>query len=175
MKLVLEKAQDFKKSCEAIAVLIHEAEFEISETGIALKATDPSQISMVDFEMKKQAFKEFSVKLGKDAEGVFGPSQWEANARIPYPGTRKFIRDFKEFAKSTPTYHAASGYVACEILEKSINRAGSLDRELIASVIRQMDTFTVLGRFKVDARGVQIGHNPITIQWQKGKREIRRS
>ncbi len=118
------------------------------------------------------AFKEFGVKLGKDAEGVFGPSQWEANARIPFPGTRKFIRDFKEFAKSTPTYHAASGYAACEILEKSINRAGSLDRELIASVIRQMDTFTVLGRFKVDARGVQIGHNPITIQWQKGKREI---
>jgi len=62
MKLVLEKAQDFKKSCEAIAVLIHEAEFEISETGIALKATDPSQISMVDFEMKKEAFKEFSVE-----------------------------------------------------------------------------------------------------------------
>ena len=62
MKLVLEKAQDFKKSCEAIAVLIHEAEFDISENGVALKATDPSQISMVDFEMKKAAFKEFKVE-----------------------------------------------------------------------------------------------------------------
>ncbi|MEM0359930.1 MAG: proliferating cell nuclear antigen (pcna) [Candidatus Diapherotrites archaeon] len=60
MRLVLEKANDFKKSCEAIAVLIHEAEFDISENCIALKATDPSQISMVDFEMKKASFKEFN-------------------------------------------------------------------------------------------------------------------
>jgi len=62
MKLVLEKAQDFKKSCEAIAVLIHEAEFNINLDGLTLKATDPSQISMVDFEMKKSAFKDFEVE-----------------------------------------------------------------------------------------------------------------
>ncbi|MCX6802117.1 MAG: proliferating cell nuclear antigen (pcna) [Candidatus Diapherotrites archaeon] len=65
MKLVLEKAGDFKKSCEAIAVLIHEAEFDVGENGIALKATDPSQISMVDFEMKKAAFKEFKFEAAQ--------------------------------------------------------------------------------------------------------------
>ena len=62
MKLVLEKAQDFKKSCEAIAVLIHEAEFELSGEGLSLKATDPSQISMVSFELGKKAFKEFKIE-----------------------------------------------------------------------------------------------------------------
>ena len=117
-------------------------------------------------------FKDFGLRLGKDAEGVFGPSQWEANTRIPFPGTKKFIRSFKEFTKLTPTYHAASGYAACEILEKSINKVGAKDREKIASAIRQMDTYTVLGRFRVDDRGIQVGHNPITIQWQNGKREI---
>jgi len=62
MKLVLEKAADFQKSIDAIAVLIDEAEFILDESGLALKATDPSQISMVDFFLEKAAFKEFDVK-----------------------------------------------------------------------------------------------------------------
>ena len=62
MKLVLEKAGDFQKSIDAIAVLIDEAEFILDENGLALKATDPSQISMVDFFLEKAAFKEFDVK-----------------------------------------------------------------------------------------------------------------
>ncbi len=117
-------------------------------------------------------FREFGARLGQDAEGVFAPSQWEANRRIPFPGTRKFISDFEKFTNLTPTYHAASAYAACEILETAVKEAGSIDREKIASEIRKMDTFTVLGRFQVDDRGIQVGHNPIIIQWQKGKREI---
>jgi len=62
MKLVLEKAGDFQKSIDAIAVLIDEAEFILDENGLALKATDPSQISMIDFFLEKAAFKEFDVK-----------------------------------------------------------------------------------------------------------------
>jgi hypothetical protein len=29
-----------------------------------------------------------------------------------------------------------------------------------------------MGRFKVDEKGRQIGHNPILIQWQNGVKEI---
>lgn len=116
-------------------------------------------------------FKDFGKRLGKEAEGVFGPSQWEANSRIPYPGTKNFIRKFKMFTGHTPTYHAASAYAACEILEMAVKASG-LDREKIRNTIRATDTFTVLGRFKIDQNGVQIGHNPVTIQWQNGKREI---
>ena len=50
MELIIEKADVLKRSIDAIAVLIDEAEFEVSEKGLSLKATDPSQISMVDFE-----------------------------------------------------------------------------------------------------------------------------
>ena len=70
MKLVLEKASDFQKSISAISVLIDEAEFLLDENGLVLKATDPSQISMIDFKLGKAAFKEYSVddkiKLGLD-------------------------------------------------------------------------------------------------------------
>ena len=72
MKLVLEKAGMFQKSIEAIAVLIDEAEFLIDENGLTLKATDPSQISMVDYVLEKKAFKEFDAgektKLGLDLD-----------------------------------------------------------------------------------------------------------
>ncbi len=72
MELVIERADVLKRSVDAIAVLIDEAEFEVSEKGLALKATDPSQISMVDFEFEKKAFKKFHVdgtqRLGLDME-----------------------------------------------------------------------------------------------------------
>jgi len=72
MELVLEKAGDFQKSIEAIAVLIDEAEFLVGENGIFLKATDPSQISMVSFSLEKKAFKKFdakaSTKIGLDLD-----------------------------------------------------------------------------------------------------------
>lgn len=72
MKLVLENAMDFKKSIEAVSVLIDEAELVVSKNGLTLKATDPSQISMVDFKLGKEAFKEFEidadVRLGLDLD-----------------------------------------------------------------------------------------------------------
>lgn len=70
MKLVLEKASDFQKSIAAISVLIDEAEFIVDPSALLLKATDPSQISMVDFSLPKDAFKEYNIeekmKLGLD-------------------------------------------------------------------------------------------------------------
>jgi len=62
MQLVLEKAADFQRSVDAIAVLIDEAEFVLDENSLSLKATDPSQISMVNFLFEKKAFKRFEVK-----------------------------------------------------------------------------------------------------------------
>lgn len=70
MKLVLEDALNFKKCVDAISVLIEEAEFNLTEKGLFLKATDPSQISMIDFKLPKKAFKEFkskaNLKFGMD-------------------------------------------------------------------------------------------------------------
>ena len=62
LELVLDDASSFKKCVDAIAVLIDEAEFVVGENGLELKATDPSQIAMVDFEMKKTSFDEYEVE-----------------------------------------------------------------------------------------------------------------
>ena len=72
VKLVLDNAGDFKRAIDGISVLIDEAEFVISQTGLSLKATDPSQISMVDFSLPAKSFKKFEVegtaKIGVDLD-----------------------------------------------------------------------------------------------------------
>lgn len=72
IELVLENAHDFKRSIDAISVLIDEAEFVVDEKQLSLKATDPSQISLVDFSLPKSAFKSYKVdsakKIGVDLD-----------------------------------------------------------------------------------------------------------
>jgi len=62
MELLYEDALIFKRFVDGIAVLVDEAEFIIDDNGLSLKATDPSQISLVDFTLPKNAFKKFEVK-----------------------------------------------------------------------------------------------------------------
>ncbi len=115
---------------------------------------------------------DFYERIGPFAEGIFGPSQWEPDERIPFPGTRQFIDDFRQFTEEMPTYHAASAYSACQLLEKAVTRAGEIDHRKIRDYISSIDTVTIMGRFKVDHTGRQVGHNPILIQWQNGKKQI---
>ncbi|RPH49787.1 MAG: hypothetical protein EHM85_12680 [Desulfobacteraceae bacterium] len=115
---------------------------------------------------------DFYNKAGTISEGVFGPSQWEPDERIPFPGTKKFISDYKSFTDRIPSYHAGSAYASCQIIEKAIINNNSLDHKKIRDFISSLDTVTVIGRFKVDHTGKQIGHNPILIQWQNGEKHI---
>lgn len=118
------------------------------------------------------ALPDFYKRAGDMSEGVFGPSQWEPDERIPFPGTKKFIRNFKAYTNKLPSYHAGSAYATCQILERAINHSKSLNHEKIRDFISSLDTLTIIGRFKVNHKGKQIGHNPIIIQWQNGKKEI---
>ncbi|MFC2162878.1 proliferating cell nuclear antigen (pcna) [Candidatus Altiarchaeota archaeon] len=51
----------WKSSIEAIAALIDEGSFHIDKDGLKLRAMDPSQIALVDFELPSQAFEEFKL------------------------------------------------------------------------------------------------------------------
>lgn len=72
MKIVVADAPSLKFSVDSIASLVEEGVFEITKTGIHLKAMDPSQISMVSFSMPKESFLEYNVdeekKIGLDIE-----------------------------------------------------------------------------------------------------------
>ncbi len=109
--------------------------------------------------------------LGKNAEFVYGASQWEPE--LPYPGSKEFVEAYKkEFPGADLSYHSAGGYAGCQIMVEAIKRAGSLDGEKIRQQILKLDTNTVYGAFKVDQDGFQVSHKMITFQWQDGKKAI---
>ncbi len=109
--------------------------------------------------------------LGKNAEYVYGATQWEVE--LPYPGSKEFNAAYKkEFPGADLSYHSAGGYAGCQILVEAIKRAGSLDGEKIREAILKMDTNTVYGGFKVDQDGFQISHKMVMFQWQEGKKVI---
>jgi branched-chain amino acid transport system substrate-binding protein len=109
--------------------------------------------------------------LGKNAEFVYGSTQWEPE--LPYPGAKEFSEAHKkEFPGADLSYHAAGGYGGCQVLVEAIRRAGSLDGEKIREQILKLDTNTVYGGFKVDQDGFQISHRMVTFQWQEGRKVI---
>ena len=126
----------------------------------------------------------FYEALGRDAEFVYGATQWQeelvtlrAGGLIPiarqYPGSREFVDSYrKEFPGADLSYHSASGYGACQVLVEAVKRAGSLDGAKIREAILKVDLNTVYGGFKVDADGFQIAHKMVTFQWQDGKKVI---
>ncbi len=122
--------------------------------------------------------------LGRTAEFVYGPSQWEpefvtirAGGLIPiarqYPGAREFVEaHLRAYPGADLSYQTAAGYAGCQVLTEAVKRAGSLDREKIRDAILNLDFNTVFGAFKVDPDGLQIAHKMVTVQWQDGKRVI---
>lgn len=67
IKLVMKDAKEFYKCIDAIGVLINEGLFTVDKEKFFLRATDPSQISLVDFVMPKDAFEEFIVDIGEES------------------------------------------------------------------------------------------------------------
>jgi branched-chain amino acid transport system substrate-binding protein len=122
--------------------------------------------------------------LGRTAELVYGPSQWEpelvmlrAGGLIPiarrYPGAREFVEAHsREYPAADLSYQTAASYAGCQVLTEAVKRAGSRDREKIRDAILKLDFNTVFGGFKVDPDGLQIAHKMVMFQWQDGKRVI---
>jgi len=51
----------WKNSIDAIAVLIDEGTLQLTDEGLKVRAMDPSQIAMVDFEMPKSAYEKYKL------------------------------------------------------------------------------------------------------------------
>jgi len=126
----------------------------------------------------------FYETLGRDAEFVYGGSQWvaelvtlRAGGLIPiarqYPGAAELVEAHsKEFPGAGLSYHTVAGYGACQIFLDAVRRAGSLDGGRIREAILKFDTHTAYGAFKVDEGGFQTAHKMVMFQWQDGKKAI---
>jgi len=70
IKLIIKEIKEFNKSIDAIGVLINEGLFTIDKEKMFLRATDPSQISLVDFVMHKDAFEKFLVDFPQSTNKI---------------------------------------------------------------------------------------------------------
>ncbi len=113
-------------------------------------------------------------ELGPAAQGVTVPSQWEL--QVSYkpdfgPTTAEFAKAFEAKFNHKADYHAASGYTAGVILQRAIEKAGSLDADKIAEALNATDVTTFFGHIKFATdpahHGLQVAHEMVLAQWQK--------
>jgi branched-chain amino acid transport system substrate-binding protein len=116
------------------------------------------------------ALSEFGAQLSLDAEGVMGTSQWEAD--IATPGVREFVERYRSVHDRLPAAPAAGGYAAGQVLEAAVKRAGGVERNKLRTALRELETLTVLGPYRVAADGRQIGKPAYAVQWIDGVRQI---
>src|SRR5712692_6569421 len=113
----------------------------------------------------------FYDELDRAAEGVIGPSQWEAPVSFPVdigPDAVWFVRHFRQHFGREPEYTAAGSFAVGLIFAESVRQAGSLqDNDLLAAAAA-LDCYTFYGRFRLDsASGRQVGHRILLIQWDR--------
>jgi branched-chain amino acid transport system substrate-binding protein len=118
----------------------------------------------------------FRQNLGKDANGFFGPSQWEAGVRGQPdvgPTSAEFAARFRDRFRKEPDYPAAQAYAAGLVAQRCIEVAGTLQDEPVRKVANELALTTFYGGFELDATtGEQIGHELVIIQWQGETKRI---
>ena len=110
---------------------------------------------------------EFYDTLKKNAEFVYGATQWDPS--LPYPGAKDFAIAFKAKFKHEPSYHAAAGYAGCLIYAEGVKRAKTLDADKVRAELLALKMRTAFGDYAVDQEGFQTAHKMVTLQWQDGK------
>lgn len=110
--------------------------------------------------------------LGSSANLVFSTSVWEPNASTNYSRSREFAEAFRARFGVEPSYQAAAAYAAGQILAAAIEGARSTAHADIRDALFELDTYSVLGRFAVDRKGMQVKRLDMVIQWQDGRKQI---
>jgi branched-chain amino acid transport system substrate-binding protein len=116
------------------------------------------------------ALREFGDTLGPDAEGVAGPVPWMRYDRRPFGFD--FSYRYKQRYGANAGYHATFGYAAGQVLEAAVRLAGTLEHDEVRSQLAEMRFRSLLGNYRVDETGKQVGHKNFVLQWQDGRRRM---
>jgi branched-chain amino acid transport system substrate-binding protein len=117
---------------------------------------------------------DFRSSLGKDADYVFGGTQWSVTAQ--YKGAPGFISSSQAFAKEfaakyghAPDYHNAESAAGCLAFQYAIQSAGSLDLQKVRDGLAGLNVVTFYGLLKFDSRGINV-YKPMAVnQIQNGQ------
>ncbi|MHA1200957.1 MAG: proliferating cell nuclear antigen (pcna) [Candidatus Heimdallarchaeaceae archaeon] len=101
-EMILEDAKLMANICSIISSIVAESSVNIAEDGIRIKAFDATRISMIDFFLKKEAFKKYDVKetaiLGLSLETlntILKTARANENLRMALDDkTKRFVIEF---------------------------------------------------------------------------------
>lgn len=113
---------------------------------------------------------EFYRGLGSAAEQMFGTTLYFKSLKTQ--GNADFVAAFKAKYNVDPTYHAAVAYASMKIFGDVVNKVGSLDQKKIRDEFVKTDAQTVVGHYKLNENGLQLGYQSYALQWLKGQQEL---
>ena len=111
------------------------------------------------------ALRAFGDKLNAgQAQGALSTVQWMRSVRMP--GSFDFGFRYRNRHGTYPSYDAAGGYAAGQVLEAAIRLAGSAEPARVRQQLLTMKYRSILGHYRVDERGLQTAKQTYLVQWQ---------
>jgi branched-chain amino acid transport system substrate-binding protein len=89
---------------------------------------------------------------------------------LPYKGTKELTAEYRKKYGRMPNSDSIHPFMAGQILEQAIEKAGTLDKEKVTKVLHSEEFETVGGPVKYDKTGVNIHQKGAIAQVQDGKR-----
>lgn len=119
------------------------------------------------------AYREFVDSLGPLAENVTSATWWHASQTYKsddvFGSTQAFADAVRKKINQEPDYVHASSAAALIVIQRAIEKAGSLETEAIRQAIAASDFLTFYGPIKFRADGMNSNRNLPIIQIQGGK------
>ncbi len=116
------------------------------------------------------AYREFIDGLGPLANGVTSATWWHHATTFKsddvWGSTQAFYEEFKAREKADPDYVHASSAAALVVIQKAIEKAGSLDPKKIRDQLAALDIMTFYGPIKFGPNGMNGGRDLPIIQVQ---------
>ncbi len=116
------------------------------------------------------ALREFGDEMGPAAEGIVGVVQWLRS--VKKPGSQDFAYRYRLKYGYNPGVHAVIGYSAGQVLEAAVRLAGSTDKDAVREQLKKLEFHSLMGNYKVDETGRQIGKRMYLLQWQNDSRRL---
>ena len=114
--------------------------------------------------------KEFIYGIGDFTEGICETGYWISD--LNYKGAKEFGKKYLDRFEKIAIPDGAWPYMAGQILEQAIEKAGTLDHEKIKNILHSEEFYCIGGPFKYDEKGVNIKQKGFMTQVQGRKRVI---
>ena len=111
------------------------------------------------------ALQEFGAKLGiANVQGMLSTVQWSRDVRVPggFDLAFRYEREYHMY----PSYDAAGGYAAGQVIEAAVRLAGTTDRAKVRDELAVLKFRSILGNYRVDPTGLQTAKSTYLVQWQ---------